>query len=176
MSQFPEGQPAYAAPQQPQKGWFGRNWWWFIPLIVLTPFICCCSSCAGCSYWALQQVDKLPPYKDTIAYVETNAEVEAELGSPIEVAGLIDTVSSGGNFDIEQSGTTATMNAAIPISGPKGSGTLYIEASDSGTGVWTYTRREIVIDGSGKTIDLMPAGSKTPDPAPDADTNTGDNE
>ena len=167
MSNYPQSPAEYPAPPRPQKGWFGRNWWWFIPLIVLAPFICCCGSCAGCAYWGLQQLNNLPPYKDTVQMIQSDPRVQAELGTPIDVAGLIETAQSGGNFDISQSGNAAVVNVSVPISGPNGSGVLHIEATDNGTGNWTYTRREVVIDSSGKIIDLMPAGSTSPDTTPD---------
>ncbi|MEM1354293.1 MAG: cytochrome c oxidase assembly factor Coa1 family protein [Planctomycetota bacterium] len=160
MSQFPQADPSYAQPQKPKKGWFGRNWWWFIPILVLTPFCCCCGTCGGITYFSLQQVENMGAYKDSVAAAQASAEVQAELGTPIDAKGIIGAATSGGSFDAQQTTTGMSMTAVIPISGPKGSGLLYIDADGDAAGVnWTYTRREVVIDGSGKTIDLIPDAS-----------------
>ncbi|MEM9416216.1 MAG: cytochrome c oxidase assembly factor Coa1 family protein [Planctomycetota bacterium] len=142
--------------QPPKKGWFARSWWWFLPLVILGPFFFCCGTCGGFMYVGMQQMEKLPPYQDTLSAANSSAEVQAEIGTPVEAAGLFETASSGGRFDYAQSGVGETLYASVPVTGPNGSGIMHIEATSSG-GSWTYTRREIVVNGSGVVIDLMPS-------------------
>lgn len=162
--------------QPPKKGWFARSWWWFLPLVILGPFVCCCGTCGGCMYLGLQQMEKLPPYQDTLAAANGNAQVQAELGTPLEAASLFETASSGGQFEYNQTGGGESLVASVPVTGPLGSGVMHIEATSSGT-TWTYTRREIVVNGSGTVIDLMPGGAGTTPGANDpADTDPDDSE
>ena len=54
---------------------------------------------------------------------------------------------------VNVSGSTGTANLSISISGPKGSGTITVEARRSG-GNWTYQLLQVQIAGTGKIIDL----------------------
>ena len=78
--------------------------------------------------------------------VDNHAIIEA-LGQPVEPGFLM-----SGN--IQLNGASGEANLAIPLSGPKGSGTLYAIATKS-AGEWTYSRLEMVISGSGTRIDLL---------------------
>ena len=68
------------------------------------------------------------------------------LGTPIEpewyLTGTINVTGASGNADI-----------AIPISGPKGAGTLYASARKR-AGLWNYDVLEVALDAGGERIDL----------------------
>ena len=52
-------------------------------------------------------------------------------------------------------GGSGNADLTIPISGPKGKGTLYVVATKS-AGEWTYSKLVVKIDSTGETIDLGP--------------------
>lgn len=88
------------------------------------------------------------PFKVAISRANASQEVQAALGTPIEsgffVTGNVTTTGSGGSAGI-----------LIPISGPKGEGSLHVEANKS-AGTWTYTTLEAQIPGQSERIDLRP--------------------
>lgn len=91
------------------------------------------------------------PYEDTVALVQSHPEAIAALGEPIK-AGMWLT----GNISINNGEGEASFS--VPVSGPDGSGTLFIEAEKrAGSKTWDYSRRELQIEGDDdRTILLSP--------------------
>jgi hypothetical protein len=54
----------------------------------------------------------------------------------------------------EETGPSGQASFAIPVSGPKGAGTIYVEAKKS-AGQWHYEVMAVQLDGSGNRIDLL---------------------
>ena len=137
------------APNQPRPNWWSRNWKWFVPTgCCLTPLLVFGGFAAFMIlviFGAMKQTDV---YKLTVARAKADSRVIAALGSPIEdgwwLAGNTTVTGGSGNADI-----------TIPISGPKGKGTLYAVASKS-AGEWSYSKLVVKIDKTGETIDLGP--------------------
>jgi len=77
----------------------------------------------------------------------TNEVVLDSLGYPIESGWFI----SG---HLEFSGHAGNASLMIPIRGPKGVGTLYVDATKS-VGLWTYTAMAVEIDKSKHRINLV---------------------
>ena len=94
---------------------------------------------------ALKQSDA---YKMAVARAKADSRVVAALGTPIEEGWYLSgkTNVNGGSGDADLS---------IPISGPKGKGTIYAVATKS-AGEWTYSKLQVKIDSTGETIDLGP--------------------
>ncbi|MEJ2747030.1 MAG: cytochrome c oxidase assembly factor Coa1 family protein [Anaerolineae bacterium] len=86
-------------------------------------------------------------YQGALTEATTNSELINTLGEPIK-AGLI----PSGSISVENG--TGEASLSIPISGPKGKGTLYVEATKS-AGTWTYTVLEVAVDGRSDRIDLL---------------------
>ena len=86
-------------------------------------------------------------YQDALAEATADPEVVNTLGEPVE-AGLI----PSGSISVENASGEASLS--IPISGPKGKGTLYVEATKS-AGTWTYTVLEVAVVGQPGRIDLL---------------------
>jgi hypothetical protein len=87
------------------------------------------------------------PYRTALARAKANENVVAALGTPIEEGfpqGSVNTNNDTGDADL-----------SVPISGPKGKGTLYVVGKRSG-GAWSYSKMSVTITGSGETIDLSP--------------------
>ena len=75
------------------------------------------------------------------------AHAVAALGAPVKAVGI-----PTGRFEFgDRAG--GMVDLAIPISGPKGSGTVYVSGNSDFDG-WTYSRLEIQIDG-GERFDLQ---------------------
>ena len=72
------------------------------------------------------------------------------LGSPITEGLLV-----SGNTNVN--GASGDANLYIPISGPKGKGTIYVAASKS-LGRWNYTGLIVEIAKTNQRIDLLQSG------------------
>jgi len=86
------------------------------------------------------------PYRDSVARAQNDPRVRAALGTPVKpglfVSGSINTQNRDGDAKLD-----------IPLSGPKGSGTLRVVATKT-RGQWDYNRM-IVTPKNGPEIDLM---------------------
>ena len=147
-------QPAspYLPPPRPPN-WFQRNWPWFVPtgcvglLVVLAAFV------GGIMLIVVTAMKSSDPYKVAVQRAETNERVTAALGMPVTEGWFLT-----GNINVNGGGGNA--NISVPLSGPKGKGTLYVNALKS-EGVWEYQKLFVRVDGTGEAIDL-----NTPAPAP----------
>jgi hypothetical protein len=134
-------------PQPPRPHWWGRNWKWVVPtgclgmlllvagfifLIVCIPFAAMKSSDA---------------YKGALARAKADPRVVNALGSPIE-----DGFFASGKTNV--SGTSGQADMTVPISGPKGKGTLYFVASKF-AGKWTFSKLMVEVADTGQRIDLI---------------------
>lgn len=154
--------------QKPKRGWFARNWLWFVPTVILLPLCCCCGGPIGLIWWGVGEVLDIAPYKDSIALAEQDTQVQNQLGTPIDAPegfmDLVATLQQGGEFNFNQVGSMMQFDARIPLSGPKGSGTLYVEAESLDGVNWTYTVQQVELP-DGTIIDLIPAGQGGNGPA-----------
>jgi hypothetical protein len=86
------------------------------------------------------------PYKEALQRAQTDPRVAAAFGTPIKagtlVSGSINTHNNDGDAKLD-----------IPISGPKGSGTLHVTATKT-DGKWFYNRMYVERKGEPE-IDLM---------------------
>ncbi len=145
MSESPSQQPSAVQPQQ--KSWWGRNWIWVVPVGCLTPLLLC-GGCLGLFVFGIFGALKSSEvYQQAVAKAQASEEVQSAIGEPI-VAG---TFVSG---SIEVSGASGNADLAIPISGPKGSATVYAVAKKS-AGRWSYTTLEVEVKGAAGRIDLL---------------------
>jgi hypothetical protein len=87
------------------------------------------------------------PYQHAIAVAQSDPRVIAALGSPVK-----DSFFSNGETRTEN-GNLGYEKLNIPISGPKGSGTLHVTATKT-DGKWFYNRM-YVQPKNGSEIDLM---------------------
>jgi len=137
------------AQTQPAPGWWSRNWKWFVPTgCCLTPLVlggACVAFLVLVIFGALKQSDA---YKIAVARAKADSRVVAALGAPISERWYL-----YGNTNVN--GGSGDADLSIPISGPKGKGTIYAVATKS-AGEWTYSKLEVKIDSTGETIDLGP--------------------
>lgn len=145
---------ATAQPQAPQPGWWSRNWKWFLPTG------CCLGSLIGLVlaivvfgigiFGLITGVSKVlkstEPYQTAVAQARANEKVVSALGTPIEDGfpqGSVNTNNDGGDADLK-----------IPITGPKGKGTIHVAGYKS-DGKWIYSRMLVIVDGTGEKIYLI---------------------
>jgi hypothetical protein len=155
MEQPPPPPPPFtpaspAAPQPPAApGWWSRNWKWFVPTgCCLTPLVLGGAFAAFLFlvvFGALKQSDV---YKTAVSRAKSDSRVAAALGTPLEEGWYL-----SGNTSVN--GASGDADIAIPISGPKGKGTIYAVATKSG-GEWSYSKLQVKVESTGETIDLSP--------------------
>ena len=141
----PPTQPATAGPN-----WWKRNWKWFVPLGCFTVallFLAFVGSILVIVFSAMKSTDV---YKQALARAKADPAVIEALGSPIKDGFLL-----SGNTNVN--GASGESNLAIPISGPKGKGTIYVAANKS-LGRWNYTGLVVEIAKTHQRIDLLQGG------------------
>lgn len=131
----------------PRPGWWSRNWKWFVPVGCLSIIVVAVASVAAILALVFGAMRSADVYKDALSRARANPEVGRALGTPIEagwmMSGHINVANRSGDADIE-----------IPISGPKGKGSIHAVATKS-EGKWTYSRL-VVQPEHGAAIDLLP--------------------
>jgi hypothetical protein len=97
------------------------------------------------------------PYKEAMRRAQSDPRVVAALGTPIKPGMFV-----SGNIQTQNNEGTAKLD--IPLTGPKGSATLHVEATKT-RGRWDYNQM-IVTPKQGAEIDLMtsPEGSTSTAP------------
>ena len=86
-------------------------------------------------------------YKEALARAKADPAVVQALGSPIKDGFLL-----SGNTNVN--GASGESNLAIPISGPKGKGTIYVSANKS-LGRWNYSGLVVEVGQTHERIDLL---------------------
>ena len=139
-----------ATPQAlPRRNWFERNWKWFIPSGCLTIIVLLLAFVAGVLSIVEVSLKSSGAYTQALALAQANSQVSDKIGRPLKpgwfVSGSININGDSGDADI-----------SIPISGPKGKGTIYAVAKKI-AGIWRYETLEIEVDGQPDRIDLLQA-------------------
>ena len=130
-----------------EPSWWNRNWKWFVPVGCLSIIAVIAGFAALILSFVFGLMKSSDVYKQALDGAKNNPAVVSALGAPIE-AGFF---TSG---SINTSGPSGTAELAIPISGPKGNGTIYLEAKKS-TGTWSYSQLVVQIEQSGQRISLL---------------------
>jgi hypothetical protein len=138
----PQGQ--VGAPAQ-QPGWFSRNWKWLLGVGCLGMVTCCGLFGAVTWFTAQKVIQGSPVFAEAIAKANSNPDVTAALGHPVTPGGMV-------QGEVKDSGGTGSASLTLPIEGPKGKGTLYVEATKSGN-EWKFT--SLKADVGGPQVDLL---------------------
>jgi hypothetical protein len=134
-------------PATPRPNWWKRNWKWFVPLGCFTVallFLAFVGSIVVIVFSAMKSTDV---YKEALARAKKDPAVIEALGSPIKDGFLL-----SGNTNVN--GASGESNLAIPISGPKGKGTIYVSANKS-LGRWNYSGLVVEVGQTHERIDLL---------------------
>ena len=118
---------------------------WLIPFGCLGVLVVC-GGIAAVVYGVVRtSFRSSEPYQVAVARAKANPEVLAALGSPIEEGAL----PSG---SIKVSGASGSADLTIPLHGPNGKATVYVQA-EKFAGKWEY--RRIVTAVNGREIELL---------------------
>lgn len=137
----------------PKKGGSGK----LIALIVGICLFLFVAFVGGILFFVFSMMKSNGAYKGAVDRAHKHPEVVAALGEPLIegffLSGSINTVNDSGNADL-----------SIPISGPKGAGTLRVVAEMT-QGVWTF--QQLRFSSGAKTVSLLQAEqSETPPELP----------
>jgi hypothetical protein len=145
--------PPISAP--PKRNWWARNWKWFVPTGCLTLIVLFIAFSVVIVSFAFGIMKSTDIYKESLAKAKTHPAVIEALGSPIKDGFFFSGQTS-------ENGASGEANLSIPISGPRGNGTIYVKAEKS-LGRWNYSDLVVEIKKTGERIDLRKDGkSKQP--------------
>ena len=158
-------------PQQPQqKGCLGRNWKWMLPVGCLGLILAGLALVGGIVFVAMSAIKSSEVYQGALKAARAHPAAVERLGEPIKDGWLVQ-----GN--VKSDGGGGSANFEIPVSGPKGSGTLHVRAVRPDD-AWMYERLDL--SANGETVSLLdrnvvqpPPGSEV-DVEEDADGSSGD--
>ena len=140
-----------------RKSWLGRNWKW----LLLATFLL--MVCVGLGIFALimSWMRSSDVALEAVARAQANPAVAQRLGGRIEEGWL-----TSGSINVGTGGS-GDANLTVPISGPKGNGTVYVTARRI-AGVWNYSQMIAGIESTGEKIDLLagPVQSQSTTPVP----------
>jgi hypothetical protein len=140
-----------------RNSWLGRNWKW----LLLATFLL--MVCFGLGIFALimSWMRSSDVALEAVARAQANPAVAQKLGGRIEEGWL-----TSGSINVGTGGS-GDANLAVPISGPKGSGTVYVTARRI-AGAWNYSQMIAGIASTGEKIDLLagPVQSQATAPIP----------
>jgi len=133
--------------QVSEKDWYERNWKWAVPVGCLGAVVVVAAFVIAMFAFVFGVIKYSDVYKESIAQARGNAQVTRALGLPVEEGFFV-------LGSIHVNGPRGEADMAIPISGPRASGTIYAQAKKS-AGLWYFTLLEVAIEGSEGRIDLL---------------------
>ncbi len=154
---IPQGSSPTRMPNQ-GRSWLGRNWKWLLAAV----FACGAIFVVGIFTLVMGAMSAMrgsDVAREATARAQANAVVGQRLGTPISEGWMV-----GGSINVSPGAGDADLS--VPISGPKGKGTVYVKAQKSG-GAWSYSLMEATFEGSSGRIDLLAspaAAAPQPDP------------
>jgi hypothetical protein len=134
-------------PQERSRTWWQRNWKWFVPVCCLGALALFAVFIVLIAALVFGMIKSSGVYKDALASAQAHPTVVRALGSPIKEGIYV-------MGSIKVSGPSGHADLAIPISGPKGKGTIYAVASKH-AGHWTFSKLVVEIKGTKERIDLL---------------------
>ncbi len=142
--------------QSVKPSWWSRNWKWFVPVGCLSSLLVVAAFVAVLFTFVFGLMKSSDAYKQALAMASANPEVAEALGSPIKEGFF-----TSGNINV--SGPSGNADLAIPISGPKGKATIYLEAHKS-AGEWSFSKLVVELKGSNRRINLLNRTATMPNP------------
>ncbi|PYJ63645.1 MAG: hypothetical protein DME20_10730 [Verrucomicrobia bacterium] len=152
----PVEQTPSAVSPTPRPNWWKRNWKWFVPVGCFSIAVLFVAFVAAVVLIVFSAVKSTDVYKDALTRAKAHPAVIEALGSPITEGFLL-----SGNTNVN--GASGEANLSIPVSGPKGKGTIYVAATKS-LGRWNYSGLVLEIAKTHQRIDLLqrPTAASSP--------------
>jgi hypothetical protein len=143
--------PAPALMPNQGRSWLGRNW----KKLLAAMFLCGAIFVVGIFTLIMGAMRSSDVAKEAIARAQSSQLVAQRLGAPISAGWLV-----SGSINVSPGAGDADLS--LPISGPKGKGTVYVRAQKT-AGEWAYMMMVATTEGSNDRIDLL-AGASAPEP------------
>jgi hypothetical protein len=140
----PDTPPINIPPQR--TNWWGRNWKWFVPTGCLGIALLAVGSFFAIAIIVFGAMKSSDAYKTALAKAKADPRVVNALGSPITDGFFV-----SGNTNVN--GSSGDADLTVPISGPKGKGTVCFVAAKS-AGKWTFSQLIVEVGETGERIDL----------------------
>jgi len=137
-----------------RPSWFTRNWKWAVPFGVLAALLLAVAFVGGILFLVETSFQRSEFYTQALARARANPQVAEKIGQPLQAGWL-----ASGNLNV--SGPSGDANVSIPVSGPKGKGTLYVVAKKS-AGVWTLVTLQVEVAEEAERIDLLQTEKNDP--------------
>jgi len=134
--------------------WLTRNWKWALPVGVLVLALGIAAFIGAILVVVESSFQHSDCYVLALARTRSNLHVGEKIGQPITPGWF-----ATGNINV--SGSSGNADISIPISGPKGKGTIYLVAQKR-AGNWTFETLQVEIDGEPDRIDLLERGDLQP--------------
>lgn len=144
---------AHAPPPLPppaRPGWWQRHWKWAVPVLGMSLLLLFALAIGAFMYGIFSMMGKSDVVVEAKRRALQDPRVIEALGSPVEPGWMV-----GGN--ISTSGASGNASMHVPLEGPKGEATLYLEAVKR-TGRWRYSTLVVVVQGQDADIDLRTPG------------------
>src|ERR1700676_4685873 len=141
--------PAPAAMPNQRRSWLGRNW----KKLLAAVFVCGLVFVVGIVALIMATMGSSDVATEAFARAQSNTLVAERLGAPISEGWFV-----GGSINVSPGSGDADLS--VPISGPKGKGTVYVKAQKS-AGAWAYSLMVATTDGSSEKIDLLANATAT---------------
>lgn len=140
------GQPS-DGPIRPNRSWFERNWKWFVPVMAASAVLLLGLFLAGLFELVMSITTSSDPYKMAVQRAQDSQQVAQEFGRPLKVGAF-----TSGNIDV--SGDSGEAEFSIPISGPRETGHIVVNAKKE-NGKWLFHTLEVDVDGKDTVIPLL---------------------
>ena len=132
-------------PRQPD--WWSRNWKWFVPVVLLSAVVLVAGFVLAIMSFVSAMMKSSDAYKEALIKAKESPAVLYALGTPITEGYF-----TSGTIDV--SGPSGNAELAIPIYGPRGEATIYVEARKS-AGEWSYSALVVQIWATHQRINLL---------------------
>lgn len=131
----------------PQPSWWKRNWKWVVPVGgCLTMIVLLIVFVGSIFYGVTTMFEGSDPYEYAFKKINEDEQLVEFFGAPIVKDGMVQ-----GSLNYTNGNGKADMK--IPISGPNGSGMLFIDATSEDDN-WTYHEIRVEIKDN-EVIDLL---------------------
>jgi len=144
---------AVSLPAQSDRqsvSWPESHWKLLVGLLLLLGLLGA-GAAASLVWLAMYAIRGSDVAQEAFSRARSSQAVAQALGAPIKEAWFV----SG---SINENPASGSADLAMPISGPKGNGTLYVTARKS-AGAWQYCLIELDVKGSGDKIVVLNANS-----------------
>lgn len=134
-------------PPPPARGWWSCNWKWFVPVGCFTFILLFGLFIVSVLALAMGSMKSSDVYRMAMEKAQANPIVASRMGTPLESGFFL----SG---SINVAGASGKAELTIPVTGPKGKGTIYLEATKF-AGEWQFGRLEMGFADGGQRLDLL---------------------